>query len=569
MNLTNEIISTHIGITPAGAYCMECDANFETQKWRHHFNDKHPDIVRTFPKKIPNIINILNFKIEQARKDGNILSFAKTNKLYNRWRCTGCYKTLYRDATEGKRHLSSPYNNCSTVSDTIITVKCYKLKCGRYYPATRSLQVDPQSAGTTIMETMITATNQQPPNALPEDTLPDYAMAVLPSQTEIDANPALRFTRFFSCFPPNVMIQERLVDSILTQLIEKGDITKHWIKIFDKFIATNEYFIECMSTWLASDYLNPQIVMNSDRSMGKLLDLFADMEARTNIIVHQIPANIKAFLVKFEAPRDDDNQGMEGATTWTFRNRNKSSTQVNFFAGLLCYLKVFGCPILGKYLALVRNQEYSHNEAARCGIIVNLVFELAVEVPSDGEYMPWLFRYSLFHCFHNVGGMPKLKTASTCGKVFATALYVLRQCVLGCASKMLHGGSHPNDILSMIKPVQQGHVVNLISPCIAYCRDMSSQQAVTQTSYITKNGDIICGNATFRKSSYNQFIPKVRSSICDIFTTMFNGNDWRLFLDNKHPVRVSTNTTTHLCSLLSLPMICIKMMNSIASLSQF
>ena len=111
MNLTNEIISTHIGITPAGAYCMECDANFETQKWRHHFNDKHPDIVRTLPKKIPNIINILNFKIEQARKDGNILSFAKTNKLYNRWRCTGCYKTLYRDATEGKRHLSSPYNN--------------------------------------------------------------------------------------------------------------------------------------------------------------------------------------------------------------------------------------------------------------------------------------------------------------------------------------------------------------------------------------------------------------------------------------------------------------------------
>ena len=56
---------------------------------------------------------------------------------------------------------------------------------------------------------------------------------------------------------------------------------------------------------------------------------------------------------------------------------------------------------------------------------------------------------------------------------------------------------------------------------------------------MASNGDIICNNATFRKSTYCQLIPLVRGAICTILGVMFEGNDWRHFLNKKNLIQVS------------------------------
>jgi hypothetical protein len=68
---------------------------------------------------------------------------------------------------------------------------------------------------------------------------------------------------------------------------------------------------------------------------------------------------------------------------------------------------------------------------------------------------------------------------------------------------------------------------------------MAARSIQKETSYLSANGDIICNYATFRKCIYTQLIPLVRSSICEIFHILFEGDDWRAFLSNQNIIRVS------------------------------
>ena len=536
----NKFILTHIGVTPGGAYCLHCGSNFESYKWRQHFNAHHQSIVLTFPSRISNIVNILQYQIQQANTNGNMLSYTKSNKQYTRYQCTGC-NNIFRDTTNANKHINSQSNKCSTALHSITKIKCYQLVCGRYHPISQSQNIQKNPTGTTMpdnssINNTINTNNIQQSNALPQ-----YAAAVLPTQAEINMNPALKYTKYFSSLPSNITTDTSITESILSQLIDKGDITKHWIKIFYQFISTHDFFIEWLTMSLQSDHLKLDLVMPSNKPLNSLLDLFIDLEGHTKHIASEIPANWKAQLVKFEVQRDD-NVDIEGANTWTFRHRNNPSPQLREFGYLLCFLHHFKCPILFKFLTHVKTTAYSHAEASRCGIIANLLFELAVDTPTNGDYIPWVCRFVLFRCFHIVKGSVTLKKSSQCGKLFATLLYMLRQGVLACACRMLNG-NHSNEACNMIRSVQQSHVINIISPWIAICRDMTNEQAQKETSHVTVNGDIVCGNATFQKCIYTQLIPLVRTAICDIFSSMFVGNDWKIFIDNKHKIHVSEYTT--------------------------
>ena len=533
----DSFISTHIGITPGGAYCLHCSSNFECYKWRQHFNKYHQPIAQTFPSRISNIVNILKYQILQANNNGNILSYMKSKKQYTRYQCVSC-NDIFCDITNANKHINSQHNKCSATMQSITKIKCHLLVCGRYYPITQSQHIKQQkSIVTTTTDNSSTNDSTNTNNNQRLNTIPQYAVAVLPSQSEIRMNPALKYTQYFSSLPYNITTDTSTTESILSQLIDKGDITKDWIKIFYQFISTHDFFIEWLTLSLQSDHLKQELVMTTNKPLGRLLDLYIDLEGKTKVIASEIPANWKAQLVKFEVQRDD-NVDIEGANTWTFRHRNKSSPQLREFGFLLSFLHHFNCPILFKFLTHVNTTTYSHTEASRCGIIANLLFELAVDTPTNGDYIPWVCRFVLFRCFHIVKGSVILKKSSQCGKLFATLLYMLRQGVLACACKMLNG-NHSNEASNMIRSVQQGHVINMISPWIATCRDMTKQQEQKETSHIAANGDIVCGNATFRKCVYSQLIPLVRTSICDIFGSMFVGSDWMRFIDNKQKIHVS------------------------------
>ena len=531
----NKLIHDNIGITPAGVYCLHCKTHFEVDKWRRHFNQHHPNIIATFPKTMSNIINKLNFQIRQAVDSDNIVSYAFNSKLYNKLQCSSC-KKIFRDNNHSQQHLNSHHNTCTSTNSLMVTTPCYKLKCGRFYPAPQQPQ----------QQSMVSTMPTQPmPQQLTNQSqliraLPSYAAAVLPTQSDINNNPALQYTQYFGSLPSNIMKQTTIVEAVLTQLISKDDTTKDWIKIFYKGIANNEYYVEQLKTQLLSDNLKPSIVLSSIGSpLTKVMDLYITLEDQTPKISNGLPADWKAKLVKFEIQKDDD-AGIEGANTWAWRYRDNSTPQHSEMGHLLCYLSANNCPTLQPLLRFVSLPDYSHQQAAANGIVSTLLYQLAAETVTDGDHIPWMCRYAQFRCFNieRESNAPKLKASATCGKVFATILYILRQGVLACASRMMNTG-HSDKAMDMIGAVQSSPVINFLSPWIAQCRAMTARQAKKETSTMASNGDVICNNATFRKSTYCQLIPLVRGAICTILGVMFEGDDWRHFLNKKNLIQVS------------------------------
>ena len=412
-------------------------------------------------------------------------------------------------------------------------ITCIQFKCGRFHPATNQPEVHLVTANTNVAQQV--NPNQQ------ATALPQYAAAVLPSQREIALHPALQYTHYFSSLPTNNTVKADIVDAVLAQLIDKGDTTTDWIKIFFKYIATNEYFIEELKRDLESQSLNPRMVLAiSDTPMAKLLDLFIYLESHTKQIADGIPANWRAMLVEFKIPNDDNAENEGGANMFTFRYRANSSPQLRECAYLICYLKHHKCAILDKYMTLLSSPGYSFDEAATTGIISNLLYELAAEQPSDGDHIPWVCRFSLYRCFHldRESGLPKLKSSAICGKIFATVLYMLRQGILACASRMMQGGNSQR-VPEMLRAIQSCQSIHFISPWISICRGMTSKQAQKETSHVMPNGDIVCNSAVFRNTIIRKLIPLVRNAICNIFGTIFRGDDWKLFLRGDSIIKVS------------------------------
>jgi len=456
--IIQQTIHNLIGITPAGTYCLLCNKPFQPHTWRHHFNTKHPAIAATLPNRLDSIIQILNHLVKEAATNGNIWSYAKSNRLYNRVQCGGC-SSIFRDSFNIQQHYDSTRNKCSASTHPPSGIKCIQLNCGRFYPAPNPNQAEQQ-----LVVTANTTNNaaQQIIRPTQQTTAPpQYAAALLPTQAQITQNPALQFAQYFAAglLPANITVPVDVVDAVLVQLIDQGDTTDDWHKIFFKYIATSNNFILGRKADLKSDSLDPRMVLSdtNNNPMARLMDLFIYLESHTKMIANGTPANWKAALVKFVIPTDDneDSEGAGAANMWTFRYRNNPSHQLREFMHLLCYLRHHNCPFLYKYIELVSRPDYSHDSAASACIISNLLYELAAEQSPDGDYIPWICRFSLYRCLQldRESDLPKLKASSVCGKIFATVLYMLRQGIIACAATMTHGG-YGDRVLPMLKAIQ-------------------------------------------------------------------------------------------------------------------
>ena len=555
-----------IGVTHAGTYCLLCNTNFPSHLWRRHFNRNHPDI--SLPKKINYIAKILNHKIYTVLSTEDPSRYRADNKIYKNIQCSSC-KIIFRDRHQYQNHINSIHNLCGEFTPPS-TVNCYRLLCGRLFPIrppsivnnsthpphqeTHQVTIsdhDGNHEQILIPQLIASPTSiirqhnhNNPPSNMPLSPLPMLGhtqpiarSSGTSSHHQLPANDSLKFMQYFDSLPFNNTVHRKDVDAILNQLIDRADTTEYWIKILHKFIANDDAFIETLKDQLELQNLKPEIVLSCDHTMTKLMDLFIDLENHIKSITDGIPANWKSALVKFEVSREYNSE-IEGATTWTFRYRQNSSPQLREFGYLLCYLKHFHCPIFEKYFQCVNRQDYNHQDAVRSGIVAKFIYELTVENVHNGDYIPWICKYALFRCFKLNNQSPKLKKHYVCGKQFATILYLMREGVLTCSSMMLNGG-HSEHALSMIQLVQKCHVINMIAPWISYCRAMAARSIQKETSYLAANGDIICNCATFRKCIYTQLIPLVRSSICEIFHILFDGDDWRAFLSNENIIRVS------------------------------
>ena len=586
MSLTKEesYVLASIGFTHAGIYCKLCLCSFACKYWRDHFRKTHPEIV--LPAQTSGFVECLNMKVEDVKRSKSPRDLTdRPEKMYNRLMCKKCSKTFIH-----KQNLCDHWlcrKKVCSGSDGYTKVKCYKLLCGRYYPtdvpehqtkqqnqdlrvrrtpltmlASKSTGSDPRnSRQVNSMESAASLTQNAKSCSLSNSfaseayevmtsTVHDFLKTgkenevtngrgrckpLLPSLNSeyetpnVASNPGQHYMQFFASLPRNNLCTTDEVDSKLRRLIAKGDDTKHWRKIFHKAIGTDPFFIEHHKSLLESKALKPHIMLKVNRELQLLMDLFIHLESQRKGIVYGIPANIKAKLVKFVVSTDEGCE-LEGATTWTFQDREKTTHHVNEFRHLLCYLNHIGCPILQKYLSIVRNPLFSLEEAQRSCIIAKLIYELAIEEPSDLDYIPVICRFAQFQCMFLKDGSPRFKSPNICGKVFASVLYTLRFGVLACTSMMLHGGHEIHHASEMVTTVQRGHVINTVSPWISYCKAMSVRKANTDTSFYADNGDIICNNAIFQKQIYCRLIPLVCSSIHRLFSGIFESEEWHLFL---------------------------------------
>ena len=136
--ITQQAIRNLIGITPAGTYCRECNKTFPIDRWRRHFNNHHSTIIATLPNRLDSIIEILKCQVKEAI-NGNIWSYAKSNRLYSRLQCSGC-SSIFRDQHHIQQHYNSSRNNCSASTHPSASIKCIQLNCGRFYPAPNQTQ---------------------------------------------------------------------------------------------------------------------------------------------------------------------------------------------------------------------------------------------------------------------------------------------------------------------------------------------------------------------------------------------------------------------------------------------
>ncbi|KAL9178466.1 hypothetical protein ACHAXT_003796 [Thalassiosira profunda] len=478
-----------------------------TELRENHVKRQHQEIQ--LPKKVPNIVQLLNFQLKNLRENESPAKFAQSSKIYQKFQCDGC-DGLFRDPTHIGRHYSSKNNSCSS-NDGFRRTKCYLSTCGRFYP---------------IREPMEGTNLPSPGGAGGEDnTDPSRQPQPLPN-----SNPALGFMQYFgSGLPSNNLVGPAEVEAILTQLIDEGDITKYWLKLFHKQIATSdEHFIEKKRQELEEDHLKPRLVLGSPGPLQRLMDLFIDLEGHVKPIADGIPANFKSQLVKFELTKEGDDE-LEGANTWAFRYRDNSSPQLREFGHLLCFLHYHKCPILQEYIDGVSAGSYDQRASFQSGVLPKLIYELTVDSVPDGDYIPWICRFALWRCLMLKDGAPRMKSSNVCGKQLATTLYLLREGVLACASMMIHGG-HELRASEMIAAAQEGHVINMISPWISNCRAMTNMQAQKETSKQAANEDFVCNNATFRQCIYKQLIPLVRSTIVRLFGQIFLTDVWKLFL---------------------------------------
>ena len=154
-----------IGVTPAGTYCIDCSHSFLPDHWRMHINKYHSTL--NIPKMRDVSIQLKAFISNAQSQD--IMIYAKQPTVQkNHLKCNTC-QMLYRDAYSFKRHCTVQSSMCK--ESLSLSVMCYELVCGRFYPVpTEEIQIQHSNSTanaaspTALFPVTPTTTTQTTPN---------------------------------------------------------------------------------------------------------------------------------------------------------------------------------------------------------------------------------------------------------------------------------------------------------------------------------------------------------------------------------------------------------------------
>ena len=171
--------------------------------------------------------------------------------------------------------------------------------------------------------------------------------------------------------------------------------------------------------------------------------------------------------------------------------------------------------------------------------------------------------FAIFDCFNIKHNQLGLKGRDSMSKTFTSLLYLLRMGIVACASMMING-NYTKEADEMIKQSKKERATNLLSPWISTIKAIQAKHEKKTTTLINPHGDISYFGMHVTHAIYSQLIPSVKNMMGSLFSRLFRGNDWKVFLDptstidiiddwyHDNNVTASSTTSTNCINLKSL-----------------
>ncbi|CAJ1937051.1 unnamed protein product [Cylindrotheca closterium] len=120
--------------------------------------------------------------------------------------------------------------------------------------------------------------------------------------------------------------------------------------------------------------------------------------------------------------------------------------------------------------------------------------------------------------------LKSLKGAYAIGSTLATILYICCLGSLGEAFKC-NGNNYIGRQLALCKEVQQGRVIQTLSPLIRQVREYEKQRKNGRSGdNVSQNGDVVVSGSRYPKALWSQLIPKIRDRFQTLFCEILGAN---------------------------------------------
>lgn len=506
--MASSSIPSFVRLTPFGPYCWECNTTLSLEKGvTCHAKEFHPKecsfrnavVVRSIKDELKSL---------RERHRDDYSCFLECHSVpESLWFCSVCFLSFGRNANY-LRHLQSRNGYCST--STGGRMDLYPTICGRKGP--RSLVLVP---------------NVQPP----ADGMP----SVVNVSSTVSS---LTFSHLSQLFPQEVVSQE-VPAPLLQTPKELSDYLSPFLRPDEDGPTISMLYSPILGP--AFEGMMREYVTYSKPMPDEPVALTKWIEAGTTWLndyaaahIANVSGNVRSRLAEFEQKELDD----EVVRTRTFTLRRGITRLVRELSSFLRFL--FRYPTTSfDYYKNIESNEKDVLWMIKYAIVPKILFAAMAEEPLHHGGLPVACHYGL-SCGFALKPCGSL-VMNECGwfsSRLSTLMHLLRAGVCGylvtLSVQNVPGvaGNLTAKELDIVRIIQNGRVTNMLAPYVKRLRDMNGRKPPSKDHTVNANGDITCGSSTFAQSIWSTIIPRVVSIAKDLFSELFENNDWELFLTN-------------------------------------
>jgi hypothetical protein len=256
-----------------------------------------------------------------------------------------------------------------------------------------------------------------------------------------------------------------------------------------------------------------------------------------------VPANLRASLILYEGV--EINQVVQNTT---FSMRENVSVLSKELKKLLCFLWRHEC--VGTSIIVKTRQEISDllersvssTQIIQGGLIGKLLVNVLLENPASTSQYPFGCVYAAARCFLISKGKLVLRSADASASQVATIMHLFRLAYCSVVGAMSHPHGYMEGAKVLVKTVMERPTMNTFGPMIRQLREIQMFKPKIVDRHFSRYGEIVVQGLIFKSEVWKTLIPRVVSAAKVVFSQIFDGKDWEVFLTTTLPlinVRIS------------------------------